>query len=151
MKIGYTGTQIGMSKDQIITIKELINHLKETEEIEEVHHGDCIGGDSDFDIICKNRFKRVIHPPIYPNKRAWCDGEIILEKKPYLERNRDIAKMDILIATPKEYEEVLRSGTWATVRYARKAGTAIYIIWPDGTIKKEEACDQEELFTNFDV
>jgi hypothetical protein len=28
-------------------------------------------------------------------------------------------------------------GTWATVRYARKAGLPIAIIWPDGEITRE--------------
>lgn len=42
--------------------------------------------------------------------------------KPYLERNKDIANegIDGLIAAPSGWVEELRSGTWATVRYARK-------------------------------
>ena len=38
---------------------------------------------------------------------------------------------EVLLATPKGPEK-LRSGTWATVRYARKVGKRIVIIEPDG-------------------
>ena len=41
---------------------------------------------------------------------------------------------DTLVAAPKEDEEVVRSGTWATVRYARKAGRVVLVVRPDGTI-----------------
>jgi predicted Rossmann fold nucleotide-binding protein DprA/Smf involved in DNA uptake len=39
-----------------------------------------------------------------------------------------------MIATPHSYVEIGRSGTWATVRYARKAGKPIYLILPDGLL-----------------
>jgi hypothetical protein len=73
----------------------------------------------------------VIHPPLYDNKRAFCIGDEICSKKDYLDRNRDIVdNCDLLIATPKETTEVLRSGTWSTVRYAKKIGKPIVIIEP---------------------
>ena len=39
---------------------------------------------------------------------------------------------DILIATPKEKEEQLRSGTWATIRYAKKTKKIVFLVYPDG-------------------
>jgi len=38
-----------------------------------------------------------------------------------------------LWAIPGEFKEVLRSGTWSTIRYARKKGKKVLIIWPDGS------------------
>jgi hypothetical protein len=35
--------------------------------------------------------------------------------------------------------EVVRSGTWATVRYARNWEKPITLLMPDGTIKQEPA------------
>ena len=59
---------------------------------------------------------------------------------PYLERNRAIVDAcDILIACPKGMQEEQRSGTWATVRYARRRDRPIVIVWPDGTVTREGA------------
>jgi hypothetical protein len=53
-----------------------------------------------------------------------------------LERNTEIVKAcDVLIATPKEQDEVLRSGTWATIRRARKYDKKLAVIFPDGMCK----------------
>lgn len=76
-----------------------------------------------------------IHPPINPAKRAWCTGDFTYPEKDYLDRNRDIVNCtDILITCPSGYTEKLRSGTWATIRYARKIGKTVVIIFPDGSI-----------------
>ena len=56
----------------------------------------------------------------------------------YLKRNRAIVKRsDILIATPGQREEILHSGTWSTVRYARKKGIPIWKIYPNGIVETE--------------
>jgi len=53
----------------------------------------------------------------------------------YLARNHTIVDMtDELLAAPAGMEEELRSGTWATVRYARKQRRMVTVVWPDGTI-----------------
>jgi hypothetical protein len=39
-----------------------------------------------------------------------------------------------VIAAPMSSAEILRSGTWATIRYARKAGKPVLIIWPNGEL-----------------
>jgi predicted Rossmann fold nucleotide-binding protein DprA/Smf involved in DNA uptake len=67
------------------------------------------------------------------------EGEEVAEPDEYLKRNRAIVDgSEILVATPKEEDgEALRSGTWATVRYARKMGRVIYIVRPSGVIEIE--------------
>jgi bifunctional non-homologous end joining protein LigD len=37
---------------------------------------------------------------------------------------------------PAEPEEQLRSGTWSTVRFAKKQGKPVFVILPDGTVKR---------------
>jgi hypothetical protein len=54
---------------------------------------------------------------------------------PALVRNRSVVEAafgGLLIACPKG-PEVWRSGTWATIRYARRRGCVPLIFWPDGT------------------
>jgi len=46
-----------------------------------------------------------------------------------------VNECDVLIAAPGEFVERKRgSGTWGTVRYARKLGRPLVIIWPDGVV-----------------
>lgn len=145
MKVGFTGTQIGMKTEQVITLKRLLS----AQRVDEFHHGDCIGADDEAVGVVKELKKRlpltwkrkpkiICHPPSNDSKRAWNDFDEERSPKPYLDRNHDIVdESDILIAAPKGYE-VLRSGTWATVRYARKQGKRVIIIWPSGKITKED-------------
>jgi hypothetical protein len=58
-------------------------------------------------------------------------------KKPYLVRNKDIViETASLIAAPADPVEQLRSGTWSTVRFARQRGKPVFLILPDGTVKR---------------
>jgi len=132
MKVGFTGTQRGMSEFQRISFEAGLRFMFEPDS--EFHHGDCIGADEQAQSIAM-RLGFIIHiyPPIDPKKRAFCNGPHIMVPKPYLERNHDIVDAtDILIATPGEAIEQLRSGTWATIRYARKKNRKLLIIGPAG-------------------
>jgi hypothetical protein len=60
--------------------------------------------------------------------------------RPPLDRDQDIVdETQELIATPASYRELRRSGEWATVRRARKAGRPITIIWPDGCTNSDSS------------
>lgn len=126
--IGFTGTRLGMSPNQKEWLREYL-----TKHPCEFHHGDCIGSDEQAHIIAKNADCEIhIHPPIDDIFRAYCAGGTIHPKKEYLERNRDIVdSCHILIACPRSHIEEQCSGTWATVRYARKIGRSINIIYPE--------------------
>jgi len=110
----------------------------------EVHHGDCVGADETFHNLARRfGFRVVIHPPQDPRWRACCDGDDILDERPYLQRNHDIVDAcDVLVACPKQSREVLRSGTWATVRYASKRQKHIILVLPDGTLTTYEKEDE---------
>lgn len=137
MKVGFTGTQDAITVAQFDLLAALI---VEFEEMEEAHHGDCIGADKVFsELVDAIKFGVEVHshPPIKEDKRAFCRADVEYEPKDFIERNHDIVDAcDILIACPKA-EEVLRSGTWATVRYARKCGKPIAILWKDGKYSYE--------------
>ena len=50
----------------------------------------------------------------------------------------------MLSATPGGFKEELRSGTWACVRYARKADRPVHIVWPDGKVNAERQDGEED-------
>lgn len=138
MKVGFTGTQEGLTERQQSSLQSyLIEHVWCLSTRSEYHHGDCIGADKAFHEMVWNGFEKVvIHPPTDSRKRAFCQGRnvTVREPKEYLERDDDIAReVDVLIACPKGHAEELRSGTWATVRYARKYNKRVIIIYPDGS------------------
>ncbi len=134
MSIGITGTQEGMTEEQFGIIKEMMELLFMTE----IHAGDCVGFDAECITLVKElrpEVKTVGHPCDIDEKRAFLEYDEEREAKAPLVRNRDIVdESEYLFACPKETEEVLRSGTWATIRYARKVGKQVLIIYPDGTV-----------------
>ena len=127
--IGFTGTQHGMTFLQKQKVAALL--VGET-----FHHGDCIGSDAQAHRIARSKgFYIIKHPPLSTRKQAFCAADEEREPKPYLERNHDIVdEVDCMLAAPREYEEQLRSGTWATIRYTRKVGKPLAVIYPDGSI-----------------
>lgn len=145
MIIGFTGNQNGMSGKQRKAFYDLIYEFN----CREFRHGDCYGSDEDSHNLVVRYFKSckvrnlfigriIIHPPINDSKRAWCRAKTILPAKEYLDRNKDIVNnSDLMIATPKEFEMQLRSGTWSTVRYSLKKNKKTIIIYPDGSLKRE--------------
>lgn len=134
IKIGFTGNRFGLNSEQKI---QIISILDKYENII-VSHGDCIGSDTEFHNICmdyKNTYpnKKIridIYPPNNYNLRAFNKADVLMDEKPYLERNLDIIKnSSILIACPiDKNKEELRSGTWSTIRKARKYNLKIYIL-----------------------
>ncbi len=133
MKVGFTGTQSGMNARQALKLARFLAVLSEPSPIDEFHHGDCIGADKQFHQFVQDCELTFIHPPENDKKRAWCFSHHILKPKPYLERNHDIVNAtDVLIATPRTSYEELRSGTWATIRYAIKKEKKVIVIYPQG-------------------
>lgn len=133
MNIGFTGTREGMTEAQRQGVGKMLLLLRVTR----FHHGDCIGADANANCLVSEISPGVpieVHPCDLPDKyRAFCAGEIVHDPKPPLERNRDIVDAsDFLLAAPKENEEVQRSDTWATIRYARQANRNGVIFYPDG-------------------
>lgn len=142
--IGFTGTQIGMTAPQLSNVQCEISRANEW------HHGDCLGADLESATAAiRQGVKTVAHPPENPVKRAWHVSTIILAVLPYLVRNHAIVDdSDELVAAPATMAEERRSGTWATIRYARKVGRPIAICWPDGTVTREPAKAAQQRLTD---
>jgi hypothetical protein len=108
-----------------------------------VAHGDCVGGDEEFNAIVLDARTRGnknigihIFPPTDDKYRAYCgkggsDIFVINSPNKYLLRNKHIVDFsDVMIAAPYT-EEVVRSGTWSTVRYAIVRKKSIFIVYRD--------------------
>lgn len=147
-KIGFTGTRRKLTIKQEDRLELILKSFN----IKEFHHGGCRGADmsahglivyliTNEGLACKIH----IHPSdlmfesgdfnacdeSHPTNTHW---DIYYKPKPPIERNHNIVDAtEVLIATPLQKHEVLRSGTWATIRYALKIGRDVVIIYPDGT------------------
>lgn len=132
IKLGFTGSRYGLNQKQKDQIILLLNTYKNMGLKIEIHHGDCLGADADFHDLCFKFMPEtniIIHPPIDNKLRAYCHSEQIKPEKDYLSRNRDIVdESEVVIACPLSNQEELRSGTWATIRYARKQNKKLIII-----------------------
>ena len=132
LRIGFTGNRNGLTTDQYNQVKNLMVGYLSKNKVLEVHHGDCLGADTLFHNICKELSDNiiiVIHPPIDNKLRSYCQSNNILEPKDYLVRNKDIVlTTNSLIACPASQTEELRSGTWATIRYARKLNKTVILF-----------------------
>lgn len=106
---------------------------------DKVLHGGCVGADDDFDEIASEfQLPIGVYPSTVYSKWGKRRSPTVQSPQSPLVRNKLMAySCNVLIATPKEYNEVIRSGTWATVRYARKYHKRIYLVFPDGSIKEE--------------
>ena len=132
--VGVTGAERGMNDRQALNFWWLLSVLKPAG----LRHGDCVGVDVQAahlaDSLDIPTFSHPGFSPKYPEDsrfRAFHKSTTIYEPKTFLERDEDIAsKCSVLVACPAEPEEVLRSGTWATVRYARKYNTPRIILLP---------------------
>lgn len=139
MNLGFTGSKQGMTPRQYLQVSELLTTI----DPHRAHHGDCFGSDAQFHGLCRERGIYIVgHPGMdqYGETpyRAYCDVDEIEATLPYLERNRIIIdRCGTIIAAPKSFEEEIRSGTWFTVRKARKRKRTVYIVFPDGKISME--------------
>ena len=146
--LGFTGTRKGLTVAQINALSAVLFALQP----DEIHHGNAHGADTEFSILarttsagCKGRGAngvgpfQVSHPCNIKSQQAdcnWPDREE-LPKSP-LTRNWDIVNAcELLIACPAGTQEELRSGTWATVRYARRTNRPLVILYADGTCSLE--------------
>jgi hypothetical protein len=140
-KVGFTGTHKGAAAPQLASAKEKLKSLKENG-FDEFHHGMCIGADEQVAKIAKELgFKVVGHPGLAKDptnmlyRSEWDGNDEIREAKDFIKRDHDIVdETEVMLATPKGYAEEARSGTWTTVRYAKKQGrvegTTLYVIRP---------------------
>ncbi len=134
--VGFTGTRIGLSEPQRAELVRQL-HMLGTRSL---HHGDCQGADVQCHEAGRSLGLHIVgHPPTATGLRAFCECDELRGPKPFLVRNRIIvAESEILIACP-DGPERLRSGTWMTVRHARRVGVPRLIISRTGEVSIEGA------------
>lgn len=149
MILGFTGTREGMTNIQ----RNVVADWLRDKQPDEIHHGDCVGADSEFHdaalLNINQPLEVIVHPANGLALRAFRRSGITKrhEPKPPLERNKDIVDAcDELLAAPKTLESELRSGTWSTIRYAQKAKKTVTIIGPDGSINAQGYTSLAEIF-----
>jgi hypothetical protein len=126
-----------MQPNQKIEVVEYLRYLR-AEGYTHFHHGDCIGADAQAASYAKQLgFTLVCHPGHPRDKnntmyRAFTTfNDVMHEVKPFAVRDRDIVDaVDTMVATPVGLEEI-RSGTWTTVRYAKRQEKPVRIIYPE--------------------
>lgn len=136
MSIGITANPNGLTSEQELKVVNLLTqHFIAGKR--EVHHGCCVGGDVQVAKWAKKiGYRLVAHPPLnaslVSNEAIEISDEVLPELE-YLEQNKRIVEASsLLIALPGTPEEVVRSGTWATLRYARSRRMPRIIVLPDG-------------------
>lgn len=143
MKLGVTATRAGLTMPQRLWFAKALR----IPEVEEFHHGDCIGGDEQChaiaDMFLDSHVSFHIHPPDVMETRANCKSKgrevVMYQPRSYHDRDGDIVRaIDTLYGFPGGYEERLRSGTWYTMGLAKVAGIYLVICFPDGTTKGGE-------------
>lgn len=151
LRLGFTGTHHGMDDFQKESVALLFTQLlREYDEIE-LHHGDCIGADAQAATILNDlrhsqtrcRVRIIAHPGFPPNHpketkfRAFTDfNDEVRELKPFIGRDHDIVdETEEMVATPVTEDEEVRSGTWTSVRYARKQDRKVTVLNPKKTPK----------------
>lgn len=134
MKVGFTGTRKGMTRQQMHGLYAMLQMAKADElgpKLAEFHHGDCIGADYEANIIATVLgFFTQAHPPTDEKARAFCKCDQVWAAHPYMIRNGNIVDAcDMLFAAPYDEEIVSpRSGTWATIRMAREANKKVVML-----------------------
>lgn len=72
MKVGMTGNRNGIFKEAFKVFTKFMTENK----IDEAHHGDCIGADTEFNnLVCKNTII-VIQPPNIDTMRSFNKGDV---------------------------------------------------------------------------
>jgi hypothetical protein len=141
MIVSFTGTSRGMTAEQKATVCRLLSELRPTE----IHHGDCVGADTEFAEIgaaLPPRPRIIAHP----GKSATADdhtllancphNDLVLPPKTHFARNRDLVDLlggeDLLIVAPFDRTPAALGGTAYTVAYCRKRAKRFVVVWPDG-------------------
>lgn len=138
--IGFTGTQEGFNRFQCDALEDYLRralqYAVDHSRRPVFRHGECIGADDQASTMARwLGFYVISHPCTIDSKRCWNQqSHEVYQPMPPLDRNKIIVRLsDFMVATPKEEfreQEPVRSGTWATIRYARKMKKHTTILYP---------------------
>lgn len=130
MIVAVTGTRMGITTAQIAAITRHLRHATW------LHHGGAVGADR----TCHAIFARPWQTQVWPSnaeQERWAREQpigVIHARRLPLNRNRAMVNIvERVFALPAGMEEEQRSGTWATVRYARAVKCPCLVIYPNGS------------------
>jgi predicted Rossmann fold nucleotide-binding protein DprA/Smf involved in DNA uptake len=133
VRIGFTGTRRGMNEIQTTNLDKLLHQHKFSSRW--FIHGGAVGADTQAHNIAKRFGYKIKIFPCHSTSLSLFADEMAPVMPP-LSRNRLLVlDCDLLVATPFEDEEVLRSGTWATIRFARRVKRKIILLFPSGMMQ----------------
>lgn len=142
--IGFTGTRRGITIQQAaslhLQLSALARYFQAQGRGARGLHGSCVGADASFDRACARLgLGTVCIPGTIDGKsdHRWLAKTAAVELEPptpTLQRNRRIIELsDVMLACP-DGEERMRSGTWSTIRKARRARKHGMIVMPSGKV-----------------
>jgi len=140
--VGFTGTSEGMMNEQVLEVHMLLGEFKNIG-VRKAVHGLCIGADEQFHTMARAfQYWMIGRPGVTKSGKVWkrslVECDTVFPAKFFLKRNPDIVDSSgVMLATPKESNEMIGSGTWATIRYARKVQKPLILIRPDGSVTVE--------------
>lgn len=127
--LGFTGTRGRISPWQYRKLEQVLSICAEDYDV--FHHGGCEGADTVAHLFAEELgFAIVVHPGPKTDITPFL-SHTILPRKANLERNHDIVlASSLVLAVPATKKEILRSGTWATVRFARTQQIELEVLYP---------------------
>lgn len=154
MRLGFSGTRRGCTEVQRLAMRHAVLRLLDEVpaaigQFELASHGGCVGADAEFHRVVLPVAARVAVRPASDvaahlvafqdaSPKTIVEAEVVrvYPSTPALVRNHVIVdNCDVLLACPQGLESSCqRSGTWATVRYARSKGKRRVIVYPNGTV-----------------
>ncbi len=135
IRVGFSGTRHGMSTEQRTAVGRIFMGLPASWLL----HGGCVGADEEAHVIAGTLgLKRAVMPSTLKNyqmreelRRA---ADWVAPPDEPLNRNRFIVdNAHMLVAAPNTVDAP-RSGTWATIRYARSVDLPSIVVGPGGRI-----------------
>lgn len=147
VSVGFTGTAAGMTGPQAIAVALALAWLRA--DAREFHHGICIGADTTAANLAKDLGYECHgwpgRPEGDPGRSATAPVDVLHDliggerRDRELVRNRELAARHVLLAAPRQPRMVLRSGTWATIRYAHRMLRPVLLALPDGRVARSSS------------
>lgn len=136
MIISFSGTRHGMTSYQLKMLEDYLRQHRS--EISRAKHGMCIGADAEFHWLVRKVCGSLCYieglPSNVPGTSLAGKLDVDFEhpqEGPLIRNCKIVDGSKILLAAPKTNLEVMRSGTWHAVRYARRQGVPVLQLLTD--------------------
>lgn len=136
--VGFTGSRLGTTDIQLLALSRWLE--RNVHQVAGMVHGGAFGADEEAACLFHRLWPDkplVMLPSVLHDEMSEAAQDASFASfvaMPPLARNQKIVRItDILLACPSG-PEVLRSGTWATVRYAQRDGRHVLVFWPNGEV-----------------